>query len=61
MTAQEFLNLSTSLFKDMTAWIAEAAKDNTLSPSDLAMLNASMKIVERVTLKEAAHKPETDN
>ena len=45
----------------MTAWIAEAAKDNTLSPSDLAMLEASMKIVERVTLKEAAIKPETGN
>ena len=61
MTAQEFLNLSTSLFRDMKDWIAEAAKDNTLSPSDLAMLNASMKIVERVTLKEAASKPETSN
>ena len=61
MTAQEFLNLSTSLFRDMKDWIAEAAKDSTLSPSDLAMLNASMKIVERVTLKEAAVKPETNN
>jgi hypothetical protein len=45
----------------MKDWIAEAAKDSTLSPSDLAMLNASMKIVERVTLKEAAIKPETNN
>ena len=61
MTAQEFLNLSTSLFRDMKDWIAEAAKDSTLSPSDLAMLNASMKIVERVTLKEAVSKPETNN
>ena len=61
MTAQEFLNLSTSLFRDMKDWIAEAAKDNTLSPSDLAMLEASMKIVERVTLKEAASKPATSN
>lgn len=61
MTAQEFLKLSTSLFGDMKDWIAEAAKDNTLSPSDLAMLEASMKIVERVTLKEAVSKPETNN
>ena len=61
MTAQEFVKLSTSLFSDMKDWIAEAAKDNTLSPSDLAMLNASMKIVERVTLKEAASKPKTNN
>jgi hypothetical protein len=61
VTAQEFLNLSTELFKDMKAWVAEAAKDSTLSPSDLAMLNASIKIVERVTLKEAAIKPDTAN
>jgi hypothetical protein len=61
MNAQEFLTLSTALFRDMQAWIAEAAKDNTLSPSDLAMLEASMKIVERVTLKEAAVKPDTAN
>ena len=61
MNAQEFLTLSTALFRDMKAWIAEAAKDNTLSPSDLAMLEASMKIVERVALKEAAMKPDTSN
>jgi hypothetical protein len=61
MNAQEFLTLSTALFRDMKAWIAEAAKDNTLSPSDLAMLEASMKIVERVALKEAAMKPDTNN
>ena len=61
MNAQEFLTLSTALFRDMKAWIAEAAKDNTLSPTDLAMLEASMKIVERVALKEAAMKPDTSN
>ncbi len=61
MTAQEFLELSTALFKDMKAWIAEAAKDDMLSASDLAMLNASMKIVEKVTLQEAEKKPETAN
>ena len=61
MTAKEFLDLSTRLFTDMKAWIAEAAKDDTLSASDLAMLNASIKIVERVTLKEVQIKPETSN
>ena len=61
MTAQEFLQISTQLFKDMRVWIAEASKDDALSPSDLAMLNASMKIVERVTLKEAEAKPDTSN
>jgi hypothetical protein len=45
----------------MKAWVAEAAKDGTLTPSDLAMLEASIKIVERVTLKEAATKPDTAN
>lgn len=61
MTAKEFLDLSTKLFADMKAWIAEAAKDDTLSKSDLAMLSASMKIIERVTLKEVDIKPETSN
>ena len=61
MTAKEFLDLSTKLFADMKAWIGEAAKDDTLSASDLAMLSASMKIIERVTLKEVEIKPETGN
>ena len=58
MTSQEFLDLSTKLFNDMKTWVVEAANDDTLSPSDLAMLEASMKIVERITLKEAERKPE---
>ena len=58
MTAQEFLDVSTKLFGDMKIWVAEASKDGGLSASDLAMLNASMKIVERVTLREAETKPE---
>ena len=61
MTAQEFVKISTQLFNDMRVWIAEAAKDNALSVADLAMLNASMKIVERVTLKEVEEKPDTSN
>lgn len=61
MTAQEFLRLSTKLFDDLKIWIAEASRDDQLSASDLAMLTASMKIVEKVTLKEAEMKPETGN
>jgi len=61
MTAKEFLDISTKLFTDMKIWIIEAAKDDALSASDLAILNASMKIVERVTLKEAESKPEQAN
>jgi hypothetical protein len=61
MTAQEFLTLSTKLFNDMKAWVAEASKADTLVPSDLAMLEASMKIIERVTLKEVETKPNTAN
>ena len=61
MTAKEFLDISTKLFADMKTWIGEAAKDDALSASDLVMLNASMKIVERVTLKEVETKPEKAN
>ena len=61
MKAQEFLHISTELFVDMKAWIAEASKDDGLSPSDLAMLIAAMKIVERVTLKETEVKPVIEN
>ena len=61
MTAKEFLDLSTKLFNDIKAWIAEASTDDSLSVSDLAMLNASMKIIERVTLKEAVTKPDSAN
>jgi hypothetical protein len=58
LTAKEFLDLSTKLFADMKLWIEEASKEGSLSASDLAMLHASMKIVERATLKTAAIKPE---
>ena len=61
MTAQEFLNLSTKLFNEMKAWVAEASKADTLVPSDLAMLEAAMKIIERVTLNEVETKPNTAN
>ena len=58
MTAKEFLDLSTKLFSDMKAWVAEAGKDNALSLDDLATLTAATKIVERVTLREAETKPD---
>jgi hypothetical protein len=45
----------------MKGWIAEASKDDMLSVSDLALLNSAMKIVDRVTLREAEHKPTTAN
>ena len=61
MTAKEFLDVSTKLFDDMKIWVTEASKDDALSPSDLALINAAMKIVERVTLKEANVKPARDN
>ena len=57
MTAQEFLDLSTKLFKDINLWVAEAGRDDALSPSDLATLAAATSIVERVTLREAEVKP----
>ena len=61
MTADEFLKISTQLFSDMRSWVAEASKDEMLSASDLAILNACMKIVEKVTLQEADLKPDTAN
>ena len=56
MTAQEFIALSTKLSTDMTAWIAEAGKDDAFSPADLATLSAAAQIVERVTLRESMTK-----
>jgi hypothetical protein len=57
LTAKEFLDVSTKLFADMKLWIEEASKERVLSASDLAMLNAAVKIVERATLKAAEIKP----
>lgn len=57
MTASEFLDLSTKLAADMKAWVAEAGKDEGLSPADLATLSAATQVVERVTLREVQIKP----
>ena len=61
MTAKEFLDVSTKLFADMKLWLAEASRTETLSQSDLAMLNTAMRIVERATLQAADVKPEEGN
>ena len=61
MTSQEFVELSSKLFKDMATWIEEASKGGSLTTSDLAVLNSAMTLVERVTLREADQKPETAN
>jgi hypothetical protein len=61
MTSAEFAALSTNLFTELTKWITEASKGETLSASDLAMLQATMKIIERVTYKEAEIKPDGAN
>ena len=56
MTAQEFLDLSTKLAADMKNWVTEAGRDDSLSATDLETLSAAARIVERVTLREAATK-----
>jgi hypothetical protein len=61
MTAAEFAALSTRMFSDLAQWVGEASKDNTMSASDLAILQAAMKIIERVTYTEAELKPDTNN
>ena len=58
MTTQQFIDLSTKLFNDMKAWVAEAGRNDSLSPSDLATLEASMKVIERITLREADVTPD---
>ena len=60
MTSPEFVALSTKLFTDLNNWITEASKDE-LSASDLALLQAAMKVIERVTLSGAETKPDTAN
>ena len=61
MTAAEFAALSTKIFSDLKQWVEEASKDAGLSASDLAVLQAAMSIVERVTYSEIEIKPDTAN
>jgi len=52
MTSQEFLDLSTRLAKDLQTWVAQAAKDDVLSPAELETLQSAARILERGTLRE---------
>ena len=58
MTTKQFIDLSTKLFNDMKAWVGEAGQHHGLSPADIAALEASMKVIERVTLQGAAVEPD---
>jgi hypothetical protein len=61
MTSTEFAALSTHLLTDLTKWVGEASKDEAIEAADLVMLQAAMKIIERVTYKESEIKPDTAN
>jgi hypothetical protein len=61
MNAPQFVALSVRLVSDFKDWIAEASKDDSLAASDLALLQSTLKIVERVTYREVDVKPDTDN
>ena len=58
MTAQEFVALSTTLLKDLKAWVVAAGEDGNLAPADLETIRAATEIVERVTFREAADAPD---
>jgi hypothetical protein len=58
MTAAEFVALSTALVKDINLWVTEASRDGSLSPGDLALLEATLSVISKVTIKEAEVKPE---
>jgi hypothetical protein len=58
MTAAEFVALSTTLVKDINLWVAEASRDGSLSPGDLALLEAALSVISKVTIKEAETKPD---
>jgi hypothetical protein len=61
MNAPQFVALSTKLVSDLKEWIGEASKDDSLTERDLALLQATLSIVERVTYREVDTKPDTDN
>jgi hypothetical protein len=61
VTAAEFAGLSAQLLSDMRNWIAEASKDETISSSELAVLQTAMIIIERGTFKGTETKPDTTN
>ena len=59
MTPQAFLALSTRVCTDLKDWIAAAHGDGVLSESDLGLLETSVKIIERATLKDIESKSAT--
>jgi hypothetical protein len=58
MTAAEFVALSTTLVKDINTWVTEASRDGSLSPGDLALLEATLNVISKITVKEAEVKPD---
>jgi hypothetical protein len=58
MTAAEFVALSTTLVKDINTWVTEASRDGSLSPGDLALLEATLNVITKITIKEADVKPD---
>jgi hypothetical protein len=58
MTAAEFVSLSTRLVNDINTWVAEASRDGSLSAGDLALLEATLTVISKITIKEAETKPD---
>jgi hypothetical protein len=58
MTAAEFVALSTRLVNDINAWVTETSRDGSLSPGDLALLEATLNVISKITIKEAEVKPD---
>ncbi len=54
MTSQLFLALSTRLVKDLKDWSEEATRLDTLTPDELAVLQAAAGIVDRATVAAVA-------
>jgi hypothetical protein len=59
MNPEAFLALSTRLCTDLKEWIGVAHKDGVLNESDLGLLETTMKIIERATLKDIEGKTPT--
>ena len=43
---------------DISAWVAEASRDGSLTPGDLALIEAALNVISQVTIKEAETKPD---
>lgn len=61
MNAHEFAALSAELVASLRKWIEEASKDEGLSAADLALVQQTLRTIERVTYREVAIKPDTAN